>query len=332
MAQCSSGIEPIFMPFYERKRKCMCPEDKVDYIDIKGEKYSLFIVVHPNFAKWICYSKFNGDFNNPEYLEKLNNIEYLKEVFKTSPYYGSTASEIDWHKRVELQGIVQQYITHSISSTINLPNKTTEEEIANIYIEAWKKGNKGQTIYRDGCREGVLNKIEKPKIIEDRQAPKRPKELEADYYQVKVKGEQFIVLIGLLEGKPYEVFAFRPLRPVDIPYHKGKITKIKKMHYSFDSDYIQLSDLQLANSNVEEKAATLYSSMLLRHGVNIEYIIKTAKKVNDNITSFSSAICRILAKYINNTEIKEVCPECGGKLVRDGGCIHCIDCGYSKCI
>ena len=332
MAQCSSGIEPIFMPFYERKRKCMCPEDKVDYIDIKGEKYSLFIVVHPNFAKWICYSKFNGDFNNPEYLEKLNNIEYLKEVFKTSPYYGSTASEIDWHKRVELQGIVQQYITHSISSTINLPNKTTEEEIANIYIEAWKKGNKGQTIYRDGCREGVLNKIEKPKIIEDRQAPKRPKELEADYYQVKVKGEQFIVLIGLLEGKPYEVFAFRPLRPVDIPYHKGKITKIKKMHYSFDSDYIQLSDLQLANSNVEEKAATLYSSMLLRHGVNIEYIIKTAKKVNDNITSFSSAICRILAKYINNNEMKEVCPECGGKLVRDGGCIHCIDCGYSKCI
>ena len=332
MAQCSSGIEPIFMPFYERKRKCMYPEDKVDYIDIKGEKYSLFIVVHPNFAKCICYSKFNGDFNNPEYLEKLNNIEYLKEVFKISPYYGSTASEIDWHKRVELQGIVQQYITHSISSTINLPNKTTEEEIANIYIEAWKKGNKGQTIYRDGCREGVLNKIEKPKIIEDRQAPKRPKELEADYYQVKVKGEQFIVLIGLLEGKPYEVFAFRPLRPVDIPYHKGKITKIKKMHYSFDSDYIQLSDLQLANSNVEEKAATLYSSMLLRHGVNIEYIIKTAKKVNDNITSFSSAICRILAKYINNTEIKEVCPECGGKLVRDGGCIHCIDCGYSKCI
>ena len=332
MAQCSSGIEPIFMPFYERKRKCMYPEDKVDYIDIKGEKYSLFIVVHPNFAKWICYSKFNGDFNNPEYIEKLNNIEYLKEVFKTSPYYGSTASEIDWHKRVELQGIVQQYITHSISSTINLPNETTEEEIANIYIEAWKKGNKGQTIYRDGCREGVLNKIEKPKIIEDRQAPKRPKELEADYYQVKVKGEQFIVLIGLLEGKPYEVFAFRPLRPVDIPYHKGKITKIKKMHYSFDSDYIQLSDLQLANSNVEEKAATLYSSMLLRHGVNIEYIIKTAKKVNDNITSFSSAICRILAKYITNNEIKEVCPECGGKLVRDGGCIHCIDCGYSKCI
>lgn len=332
MAQCSSGIEPVFLPFYERKRKCMSPEDRVDYTDIKGEKYTLFVVVHPNFAKWLCYSTFNGNFNSHEYLERLQDIEYLKEAFKESPYYGSTAPEIDWHQRVKLQGIVQKYITHSISSTVNLPKETTEEEIANIYIEAWKAGNKGQTIYRDSCREGVLNKVEKPKVIDNRQAPKRPKELEADYYQVKVKGEQFIVLVGLLEGKPYEIFAFRPLRPVSIPPHKGKIIKMGKMHYSFDSEYIQLSDLQLANTNVEEKAATLYASMLLRHGANIEYITKTAKKVNDNITSFSSAMCRILAKYITNTEVKEVCPECGGKLVRDGGCIHCIDCGYSKCL
>lgn len=332
MAQCSSGIEPVFLPFYERKRKCMSPEDRADYTDIKGEKYTLFVVVHPNFAKWLCYSTFNCNFNSHEYLERLQDIEYLKEAFKESPYYGSTAPEIDWHQRVKLQGIVQKYITHSISSTVNLPKETTEEEIANIYIEAWKAGNKGQTIYRDGCREGVLNKVEKPKVIDNRQAPKRPKELEADYYQVKVKGEQFIVLVGLLEGKPYEIFAFRPLRPVSIPPHKGKIIKMGKMHYSFDSEYIQLSDLQLANTNVEEKAATLYASMLLRHGANIEYITKTAKKVNDNISSFSSAMCRILAKYITNTEVKEVCPECGGKLVRDGGCIHCIDCGYSKCL
>ena len=161
------------------------------------------------------------------------------KVFKESPYYGSTAPEISWHQRVKLQGIIQKYITHSISSTINLPQDTTEEEIADIYIEAWKAGNKGQTIYRDNCREGVLNKVDKPKVIENRQAPKRPKELEADYYQVKVKGEQFIVLVGLLEGRPYEIFAFRPLRPVDIPSHKGKIIKVKKMHYSFDSEYIQ---------------------------------------------------------------------------------------------
>lgn len=333
MAQCSSGIEPVFLPFYERKRKCMSPEDRVDYTDIKGEKYTLFKVFHPNFLNWYVKLTKSEDYPNKA-IDALQaaSLESLNDIFKESPYYGSTAPEIDWHQRVKLQGIVQKYITHSISSTVNLPKETTEEEIANIYIEAWKAGNKGQTIYRDGCREGVLNKVEKPKVIDNRQAPKRPKELEADYYQVKVKGEQFIVLVGLLEGKPYEIFAFRPLRPVSIPPHKGKIIKMGKMHYSFDSEYIQLSDLQLANTNVEERAATLYASMLLRHGANIEYITKTAKKVNDNITSFSSAMCRILAKYITNTEVKEVCPECGGKLVRDGGCIHCIDCGYSKCL
>lgn len=332
MAQCSSGIEPVFLSFYRRKRKCMSPNDKVDYTDVKGEKYTLFTVVHPNLAKWLCYSTFKGNFNDPEYLEKLQDMEYLKEAFKKSPYYGSTALEIDWKQRIKLQGIVQKYITHSISSTINLPKEITEEEIADIYIEAWRTGNKGQTIYRDGCREGVLNKIEKSDTGNNRQAPKRPKELEADYHQVKIKGEQFIVLIGLLEGKPYEIFAFRPLRPIDIPPHKGKIIKKSKMHYSFDSKFIQLSDLQLANTNIEEKAATLYASMLLRHGVSIEYIIKTAKKVNENITSFSSAMCRILAKYIKPSEVKgEVCPECGGNLVRDNGCLHCIDCGYSRC-
>lgn len=332
MAQCSSGIEPVFLPFYERKRKCMSPSDRADYTDVKGEKYTLFTVVHPNLAKWLCFSTFGGNFNSNEYLERLQDIEYLKIAFKDSPYYGSTASEINWRQRIKLQGIIQKYITHSISSTINLPKEITEEEIADIYIEAWKTGNKGQTIYRDGCREGVLNKIEKPAIIDNRQAPKRPKELEADYHQVRVKGEQFIVLVGLLEGKPYEVFAFRPLRPIDIPPHKGKIIKKGKMHYSFDSKFIQLSDLQLANTNIEEKAATLYSSMLLRHGVSIEFITKTAKKVNDNITSFSSAMCRILAKYIKSSEIKgEVCPECGGNLVRGGGCTHCMNCGYSRC-
>lgn len=332
MAQCSSGIEPVFLPFYERKRKCMSPSDRADYTDVKGEKYTLFTVVHPNLAKWLCFSTFGGNFNSNEYLERLQDIEYLKIAFKDSPYYGSTASEINWRQRIKLQGIIQKYITHSISSTINLPKEITEEEIADIYIEAWKTGNKGQTIYRDGCREGVLNKIEKPAIIDNRQAPKRPKELEADYHQVRVKGEQFIILVGLLEGKPYEVFVFRPLRPIDIPPHKGKIIKKGKMHYSFDSKFIQLSDLQLANTNIEEKATTLYSSMLLRHGVSIEFIIKTAKKVNDNITSFSSAMCRILAKYIKSSEIKgEVCPECGGNLVRDGGCTHCMNCGYSRC-
>lgn len=328
LAGTSSGIEPVFMPFYQRKRKCMSESDRVDYVDKVGEKYTLFTVVHPNLKKWAIETLNYSESEVNEW-----SLGVWKEVWKESPYYGSTAPEIDWRQRVKLQGVVQKYITHSISSTVNLAKETTEEEIADIYIEAWKQGLKGITIYRDECREGVLTQVEKPKTIEGRQAPKRPKVLEADYYQVKVKKEQFIVLVGLLEGKPYEVFAFRPLNPVNIPAHKGTITKVSKMHYSFDSEHINISNLELANTNIEENAATLYSSMLLRHGVDINYIIKTARKVNDNISSFSSAMCRILAKYIPNGEVKgEVCPDCGGTLVREGGCIHCKDCGYSKCL
>lgn len=327
MAGTSSGIEPVFMPFYQRKRKCMSESDRVDYVDKVGEKYTLFTVVHPNLKKWAIETLNYSESEVNEW-----SLGVWKEVWKESPYYGSTAPEIDWRQRVKLQGVVQKYITHSISSTVNLAKETTEEEIADIYIEAWKQGLKGITIYRDGCREGVLTQVEKPKTIEGRQAPKRPKVLEADYYQVKVKKEQFIVLVGLLEGKPYEVFAFRPLNPVNIPAHKGTITKVSKMHYSFDSEHINISNLELANTNIEENAATLYSSMLLRHGVDINYIIKTARKVNDNISSFSSAMCRILAKYIPNGEVKgEVCPDCGSVLIRENGCVHCSSCGWSRC-
>lgn len=327
MAGTSSGIEPVFMPFYQRKRKCMSESDRVDYVDKVGEKYTLFTVVHPNLKRWAIETMNHSESEVNEW-----SLGVWKEVWKESPYYGSTAPEIDWRQRVKLQGVVQKYITHSISSTVNLAKETTEEEIADIYIESWEKGLKGITIYRDGCREGVLTQVEKPKTIEGRQAPKRPKELEADYYQIKSKGEQFIVLVGLLDGKPYEIFAFRPLSSVNAPQHKGVITKIGKMHYSYTSEHMKLENLQKANINIEEQAATLYSSMLLRHGVDIKYIIKTAKKVNDNIGSFSSAMCRVLSKYISKEEIKgEVCPDCGGTLVREGGCIHCKDCGYSRC-
>ena len=327
MAGTSSGIEPIFMPFYQRKRKCMSESDRVDYVDKVGEKYTLFTVVHPNLKRWVIETMNYSESEVNEW-----SLGVWKEVWKESPYYGSTASEIDWRQRVKLQGAVQKYITHSISSTVNLAKETTEEEIADIYIEAWKQGLKGITIYRDGCREGILTKVEKPKTIEGRQAPKRPKELEADTYLIKAKGEQFIILVGMLEDKPYEVFAFRPRNPISFKPHKGVITKVSKMHYSFTSDVFHIDNLELANENVEENAATLYSSMLLRHGVDIKYIVKTAKKVNDNITSFSSAMCRVLSKYIPNEEVVgEKCPQCGGKIIREAGCKHCESCDYSAC-
>lgn len=297
MFNVSTGVEPFFQLSYIRKTETLNNKDAYYTVDVKAVSE---------------YKEVTGNNNLPNYFV--------------------SSSDINWKDRIAIQAALQHFIDTAISSTINLPKETTQEDIEQIYLEGWKKGLKGLTVYIEGSREPILSD-RLPTTIEGKGAPKRPKVLEADYYQTKVKKEQFIVLIGLLEGKPYEVFAFRPLNPVNIPAHKGTITKVSKMHYSFDSEHINISNLELANTNIEENAATLYSSMLLRHGVDINYIIKTARKVNDNISSFSSAMCRILAKYIPNGEVKgEVCPDCGGTLVREGGCIHCKDCGYSKCL
>lgn len=296
MFNVSTGVEPFFQLSYIRKTETLNNKDTYYTVDVKAVS---------------------------EYKEVTGN--------NSLPNYFISSSNINWKDRIAIQAALQNFIDTAISSTINLPKETTQEDIEQIYLEGWKKGLKGLTVYVEGSREPILsNKL--PTTIKSKGAPKRPKVLEADYYQVKVKKEQFIVLVGLLEGKPYEVFAFRPLNPVNIPAHKGTITKVSKMHYSFDSEHINISNLELANTNIEENAATLYSSMLLRHGVDINYIIKTARKVNDNISSFSSAMCRILAKYIPNGEVKgEVCPDCGSVLIRENGCVHCSSCGWSRC-
>ena len=326
MAMCSSGIEPVFRAVYQRKRKCMSPEDRVDYVDSVGEKYTLFTVVHPGLQNW---AMLNNSWNE----KPINDWNYddWMNAYERSPYYQATSHDISWSNRVKLQGLIQAYITHSISSTVNLANTVSEDEVSTLYMEAWKNKLKGITIYRDGSREGVLTET-KPESIDTRQAPKRPKELEADVYIVKASGKQYVVIVGLLEGKPYEIFAFSPANPVKFPTHKGIITKVKKMHYSFKSEHMTVDNLRTANANIEETAATLYSSMLLRHGVPIRHIIKTAKKVNDNIVSFSSAMCRVLANY-DKSEVpsSEKCPNCGAPLVREGGCLHCSSCEWSRC-
>ena len=173
---------------------------------------------------------------------------------------------------------------------------------------------------------------EKPIDIPNTLAPKRPKDLECDCYTVKSQGENFVVCIGLLDNQPYEVFVFRLTNWLKLPQHKGTITKIEKGKYSLDSEFLHIDNLLDTDINVEEKAATLYSSMLLRHGISIKYIIKTAKKVNQNITSFSSAMCRVLSKYVP-TEVTGKCPECGSDIIHEGGCEHCSnpECTWSRC-
>lgn len=289
--------------------------------------------VEPNFA--LHYTRKTQSLDGKDSYYEVNArilADYLTLYDTTEvPEYFITSADINPLQRILVQSMLQKYIDASISSTINLPKEATVEEVENIYINAWKYGLKGVTIYRSGCnREGILT-TEKPIDIQNTLAPKRPKELEADFYLVKSKGQQFIVLVGLLNNKPYEIFAFRPNMSITVDNHKGVIIKKGKMHYSFKSQFVEIGDLQLRNEDTEEKAATLYASMLLRHGIDIKYIIKTAKKVNDNITSFSSAMCRVLGKYIPKETLKDKCPDCGGELIREGGCIHCKNCGYSKC-
>ena len=331
LAQTSSGIEPVFMPYYVRRRKCVTADDRVDYTDKLGINFTEFVVVHPQLKKW-------AEANMPELLSKFDELteKEWEEIYKQSPWYGSCAQDINWQKRVEVQGIVQKYlITHSISSTVNLPNDVTEEEVSNIYMNAWRNGLKGITVYRDGSREGIMIKKEQKKEDDKFEsyinAPKRPKVLPADFYSTKVKGEVFYVMVGLYKNKPYEIFVYRSENNKIIPQHKGTITKIKKSVYKFESENIVIENIS-SKLTTEELATALYSSMLMRTGANLKYIIKTAQKVDDNITSFTAAMVRILRKYEKNEIIEgEKCPECGGKLIRENGCIHCIDCGWSRC-
>lgn len=297
MLQVSTGVEPNFALKYTRKTQSLNSKDT--YYEV--------------------FAKIVDDYIGDRYGEDIKLPDYFVESKDIAP--------ID---RIKMQAVLQKYTDASISSTINLPNEATVDDVYNIYVEAWKHGLKGVTIYRAGCnREGILT-VKKPEKMMSTAAPKRPETLPCDIHKVKVKGESFIVCVGLYDEKPYEVFVFRLKHNVPLSDNNGTITKKSKGVYSLDSSELKIANLLNTDISVEEKAATLYSSMLLRHGINIKYIIKTAKKVNDNITSFSSAMCRVLAKYVPvTTEGK--CPECGADLVHEGGCIHCSQCSYSKC-
>ena len=297
-----------------------------------GTMFETSTGVEPIFA--LNYTRKTLSLDGKESFYTVNTKlvdDYIKATGKSElPDYFVTSADIKPIDRVKVQSCLQKYTDASISSTVNLPKEATVDDVYDIYMEAWRNNLKGITVYRSGCkREGILV-TEKPKNIPNTSAPKRPKELEADFYTANSKGSQYIVLVGLYEGRPYEIFAFKPNIEIKAPQHKGIITKKSKMHYSFKSDLLQITELELANDNIEEKAATLYASMLLRHGVDIKYIIKTAKKVNDNIVSFSSVLCRILAKYMK-TEVSGKCPDCGSDLIHEGGCTHCSSCSYSKC-
>ncbi len=327
LTQTTSGIEPLFMPFYMRRKK-VNPNDenvRIDFTDQNGDTWQEFPVLHPKFKDWM-----NKTWDYNEIMGDHTTKENLQEAFEQSPWYGSTANDIDWVKRVELQAIVQKYITHSISSTINLPSDVSEEEVSKIYMESWKKGLKGITVYRDGSRSGVLvaNTKDNNNAFEYRDAPKRPRELDAEVHWSTTKGVSYKVIVGLMDDKPYEIFIDESENHIS---GKGIVFKKSKGHYYFKQDDVTTDITSFMTD--EQAAISRLVSISLRHGADIKYIVEQLKKADGDMFSFTKSLARVLKKYIPDGAKSTVqCLECGSdNVIFEEGCNKCLDCGSSKC-
>ena len=334
LTRTSSGVEPIFMRKYVRRKK-MTQGDKsrgvkANSVDADGIEWTSFEVTHPKLTDWLRA--------NPGKTEK------------DSPYWGAQSNEIDIKQRIHLQAIMQRFIHHSISSTLNFPATATVQDVENAYVEAWKSGCKGITVYRDGCRDGVLVKDEKKVHIQLNQAPHRPEVLECDIHYSNINGNQWVFFVGLLDGMPYDVFGGRKTI-IEIPkkYKKGWIKKNGKVkdkngasRRSYDLYLGTLEDTEermiikdIASSfSADAGSYTRLISMAMRHGVPIKYICEQLMKDGAEVNMFSLERCiaRIIKKYIRDGEkAGGACESCGDQLVYKDGCVICPSCGWSKC-
>ncbi|GHU89861.1 ribonucleoside-diphosphate reductase, adenosylcobalamin-dependent [Bacteroidia bacterium] len=349
MTQTTSGIEPVFLPVYKRRRK-VNPNDtsvKVDFIDETGDTWEEFVVFHHKFVTWM---EANGYPTAKKYTQ-----EELDELIAKSPYYKATSNDVDWLQKVRMQGRVQKWVDHSISVTINLPADVDEELVGKLYIEAWKSGCKGCTVYRDGSRSGVLlsteekkrkdcNCIETPVIL-----AKRPRELEADIVKFQNNKEKWIAFIGLVNDRPYEIFTgindedegiFLPKN-----LNKGWIIKNVDEHGNkrYDFQYTNKRGYKTTIEGLSDKFDPEYwnyaklISGVLRYGMPIDQVIKLVQglELNDeSINTWKNGVERALKKYVlEGLELKgQKCPNCGNEsLVYQEGCLTCTSCGTSKC-
>lgn len=306
----TSGIEPAFMLELIRRKKINHDDknSRVDFTDKLGDKWTNFVVYHAGLQLWM-------------------DLTGEKDITK-SPYYKATAEEISWTQRVKLQAAAQKHICHAISSTVNLPENVSEEEVGKIFTTAWKSGCKGITVYRNNCRTGVL--VENKK--ESKKFDKRPKELTCEVHHTTVKGTQYFVLIGLdNDGKPYEIFAGKN-GFLDKHIKTGKIIKKGKNYKAVfdDDDKTELSPITNSCTDHEE-IITRLSSALLRSD-NLLMIIEQLEKIHGDITNFAKALARVLKKYVSDgTKSGQKCTECSSELTYSDGCKRCTNCGWSAC-
>lgn len=343
MTRTTSGIEPVFMPVYKRRRK-VNPSDvsaRVDYVDESGDSFEEFIVYHPKFIEWM---KIKGIEVRQDYTQ-----EDIDALVAKSPYAHATANDIDWLEKVKMQGRIQKWVDHSISVTINLPSTVSEELVNQLYVEAWRQGCKGCTVYRDGSRSGVLVSVSKKSAVTPVQVLKRPIELDADVVRFQNNKEKWIAFVGLRDGKPYEIFTgladdddgiFCPKSVT-----KGKIIK------NVDAEGNKRYDFQFINkrgykTTIEGLSAKFnpeywnYAKLIsgvLRYGMPIDQVLKLVGGLeldSQSINTWKMGVERALKKYLpNGTKASGLrCPNCGNEtLIYQEGCLICTSCGTSKC-
>ena len=351
MTQTTSGIEPVFLPVYRRRRK-VNPNDaeaRVDFVDETGDAFEEYIVFHHKFVTWMLANGFSAS--------KKYTQEEVEELVAKSPYYKATSNDVDWLQKVRMQGRIQKWVDHSISVTINLPADVTEDLVNSLYVEAWRCGCKGCTVYRDGSRSGVLlstdNKKKKKEDCNCMQPPvivaTRPRELEADVVKFQNNREKWIAFVGLLNGRPYEIFTglADDEEGIMLPKHVSKGSIIK----SYDEDGQKHYDFQFKNKRGYKMTiegldgkfdpefwnyAKLISGVL-RYGMPIDQVIKLVQGMelnNESINTWKNGVERALKKYLpNGKEAKgQKCPNCGHEtLVYQEGCLICTNCGASRC-
>ena len=353
MTQTTSGIEPVFMPVYKRRRK-VNPNDTnvhVDFVDEVGDSFEEYIVYHKKFLDWM---RINGIDTEKRYTQ-----EELDEIVARSPYYKATANDVDWLMKVRMQGAIQKWVDHSISVTVNLPNDVDEALVNRLYIEAWRSGCKGCTIYRDGSRAGVMIQVDdKKKEPEKKEAAPckhpevtevRPQVLECDVVRFQNNKEKWVAFVGLLDGYPYEIFT--GLQDDDegivLPktVTKGKIIKqqnedgTKRYDFQFENKrgYKTTVEGLSEKFNPEYWNYAKLISGVLRYRMPIDHVIRLVASLqlrDESINTWKNGVERALKKYISDgTQAKgQRCPNCGQEsLVYQEGCLICTNCGASRC-
>ena len=346
MTQTTSGIEPVFMPVYKRRRKVNPndPEVHVDFTDENGDTFEEYIVYHHKFVEWMKKSGIDP-------TKRYSQVE-IDNIVARSPYAKATSNDIDWVAKVEMQGRIQKWVDHSISVTINLPNNVDEKLVNELYITAWKCGCKGCTVYRDGSRAGVLvstdsKKEEKNEEMKPTITEVRPTILEADVVRFQNNKEKWVAFIGLLHGEPYEIFTGQQDDEDGIPLPKNVTHGVIIKHTNEDGS--KRYDFQFENKigykttieglserfNPEFWNYAKLISGVLRYKMPIELVIKlisTLQLGSDNINTWKNGVERALKRYIaDGSTSAEKCPNCKSQLIFEEGCLHCPTCGYSKC-